>query len=94
MVCYLKVAPCAVRSEDFRFHMNGTARTFSYAEGAAFAVVIVEFEAFAGPELDDSIVRTDTVTVVTFETVATGQAAACFKLRIGFVETTLHFFKG
>src|SRR5437773_971628 len=78
-------------SDRLAHHLDRAARALRDAHAAALAVVVVEFEALAGPELDDGVVGADAVAVVAFEAVAARQAAARFVQRVAFVEAALHF---
>jgi hypothetical protein len=75
----------------FRHHFDGAARALGRADAAAFAVVEVELEALARPELDHGVVRTDAVAVVALEAVAAREAAARLEQRVALSETALHF---
>ena len=77
-----------------RHHVDRAARTLGHAQATALAVVVVELEALARPELDHRVVRTDAVAVVALEAVAAGQAAARFVQRIAFVQAALNFLEG
>src|ERR1700690_2706271 len=78
----------------FRGHLDGTARAFLGADTAALAVIEVELETHAGPELDHGIVGTDAVAIVAFEAVAAGQAPPRLIERIALVETLDHLLEG
>jgi hypothetical protein len=80
-------------SNRFGNHFDRTARTFFSAEFATLAIVVVEYEPFAWPELDDRVVGTDAVAVVAFEAIATRKASARLVERVRFIEPTDHLLK-
>src|SRR5271165_4360065 len=67
-------------------HLDRPARAFGGAEAAAFAIVVVELESLAGPELDDRVVGADAVAIVAFEAVAAAQTPARLVERVGLVK--------
>src|ERR1700749_1136001 len=66
----------SARSNGFRDHGDGAARALGDADAAPFAIVVVDGVAVTGAELDDGVVRAQSVTVVAVEAVAAGQATA------------------
>src|SRR5438105_9528955 len=80
-----------IGSARLRHHLDGTAGALRHADAAALAVVVVEFEALAGPELAHRVVGADAVAVVALEAVAARQAAPRFVQRVAFVEAALNF---
>ena len=78
------LAGCARRlSVCLRNHLDRAARAFGHADAAALAVVEIELEPLARPQLDHRVVGAHAVTVVALEAVAAGQAAARFEQRVG-----------
>ena len=55
----------------FREHIDGATRALCCAYAASLAVVIVEFVSHARTEFNYCIVGTDSITIVTFETIST-----------------------
>ncbi len=84
--CRARRKPAGLPSDRLRHHLDRAARAFRHADAAALAVVVVELEALARPELDHRVVRADAVAVVALEAVAAGQAAARLEQRVGLVE--------
>src|SRR5262249_20339048 len=82
------------RSDLLRHHGDGAAGALLGAHAAPLAVVVVEAEAVAGPELDHRVVGAHPVAVVALEAVAAGEAAARLVQRVGLVETLLHLLEG
>src|SRR5207344_1466136 len=89
---YWKRTTCA--SDLLRHHGDRAARALLGAHAAALAVVVVEAEAVARPELDHGVVGADAVAVVALEAVAAGQAAARLVERVGLVKALLHLLEG
>ena len=81
-------------SNCFRDHLDGAAGAFLSADAATLAIIQVELETHAGPELDHGIVGTDAVAIIALETVSAGQAAARLIERIALVEALDHFLEG
>src|SRR5437867_1217782 len=79
---------CAMpsKSDCLGYHFDRSARAFRYANAAALAVIVIELEALAGPELDHGVIGADAVAVVAFEAIAAGKAATRLEERIGLVE--------
>src|SRR5450756_1452400 len=86
--------PSDVVSHRFRNHLDGAAGAFLGADAAALAIVQVELETHARPELDHGIVGTYAVAVVALEAVAAGQATPRLKERIALVEALHHLLEG
>ena len=84
-VCHHRSPPVS-RSDCLGHHLDRAARALGHADAAALAVVVVELEALARPELDHRVVGADAVAVVALEAVAAGQAAARLEQRVGLVE--------
>src|SRR6266480_354806 len=79
---------CAIssKSDCLGYHLDRSAWAFRHADAAALAVVVIELEAAAGPELDHGVIGTNAVAVVAFEAIAAGKAATCLEERVGLVE--------
>ncbi len=80
---------CKSPLNRLRHHVDRPARTFRRAQPAALAIIEVELEALARPELDHRVVGADAVAIVAFEAIAAGEAAARFVERVGLVEAAL-----
>jgi hypothetical protein len=74
-----------------RYHLNGATRAFSCTDAATLAVIVVDPKALSGTELNDSIIRANSVAVVALKAVPARQASACFEERIRFVQTLCDF---
>src|SRR5205814_951294 len=79
---------CAMSSQSdcLGYHLDRPAGAFRHANAAALAVVVIELEAVAGPELDYGVIGADAVAVVALEAIAAGKTATCLEQRIGLVE--------
>ena len=69
--------------------LDRAARAFLGADAAALAIIEVELETHARPELDHGIVGTDAVAIVALEAVAAGQAPPRLEQRVGLIEACL-----
>src|SRR5690606_26937518 len=81
-------------SARLRNHRDGARRALRRADAAALAVVEVDREPLARPQLHDRAVGAHRIAVVALEAVAAGQAAARRRQRRGFVQPTHHFVEG
>src|SRR3974390_3856453 len=81
-------------SHLFRHHRDRATGALRRADTTAFAVIVIEFEPVARPELDHSVVRADAVAIVTLEAIAAGEASPRFIERVGLVESALHLLEG
>src|SRR6056297_4153791 len=66
---------CSAVKAGLRDHLDGMAGTLLVAGGAAGAQAVVEAVAFAGPELDDGVLRAGGEAAVALVAVTAGQAA-------------------
>ena len=84
--CVLSCPHAFARSGRLRNHLDRAARALGHADAAALAVVEIELEPLARPQLDHRVVGAHAVAVVALEAVAARQAAARLEQRVGLVE--------
>src|SRR5581483_12502430 len=88
--CAARAIARSVKLDGLRHHLDRAAGAFGSAQAAALAIVVVELEALARPELDHRVVGAHAVAVVALEAVAARQAAARLEERAFFVEAAQH----